>query len=191
MLLRNTGRVVAQPVPPARGIVNNQSDTGLKSFLDEHSAANSISETAWKAKPNYDPDKVHKFIVDCYNEYLADGGVPIDFAKALETVDSPIINGEKKIRLGRLDPKNRTLSLFKGANNATFVEELLHYIQAKMFGIWGKEGFGKERKELAERAVEETLKYWDLFQQKVYRLSLIKSKHKEKIKWLLTMNSKF
>jgi hypothetical protein len=40
------------------------------------------------------------------------------------------------------------------------MEELLHYRQAKMLNIWGKEGFSKQDISAIENAVTESLKAW-------------------------------
>jgi hypothetical protein len=129
-------------------------------YLDDLASANSISKVGWKAGPNYDPDKAHRFIIDTYNEYLLDGGVPADFAKTLSTRKTETINGQTYLKLGNLNPKTKTLNIYMHANTATMIEELLHYQQAKMLGIWGKEGFGRKRQPLIEEAVENALKNW-------------------------------
>ena len=132
---------------------------GLVSHLDDLSSADAMLQGGWRAGPNFDEKKVHQFIVDTYRDYLLDGGTPVDFAKALSTPGpSKVIDGVPNFSAGNLNPRTKTLSLYEGANTATMMEELLHYRQAKMMGIWGKEGFGVERLRMAEKAIPNSLR---------------------------------
>jgi hypothetical protein len=100
----------------------------------------------WRAGKNFDYDTAKKWVKEAYEEYLLEGGKPIDFEADALSRGNPI---GKPRRLGTLneypgkivgDPTGYRgqIQVFEHANLPTLMEELAHFRQSKLLGAWGK-----------------------------------------------------
>lgn len=103
---------------------------------------------------------------EAYDEYLLEGGKPIDFAADALSRGNPI---GKSRRLGTLNEYpgkivgdatgyRGQIQVFEHANLPTLIEELAHFRQAKMLGAWGKRSLTRAEIADMEKAVHQLLK---------------------------------
>ena len=120
----------------------------------------------WRAGKNFDYDAAKEWVREACDEYLLEGGKPIDFAADALSRGSPI---GKPRRLGTLNEYpakivgdatgyRGQIQVFEHANLPTSMEELAHFRQARLLGAWGKRRLTPTEIADMEKAVHQFLK---------------------------------